>query len=325
MTDKMNIGNDKTNSFMNWRDEVNSMTDEELSAKMLDDWEKGIIDESKVDASDLEKIWLKIRKRAGVPRSTTVRVLKVVELAAAIMFPILLIGFCFMGQWQGKTASLPDTVFSTKALGKATVKLSDGTVIDLNSESSLSYSTDASAGSTREVRFEGEGYYKVARNESKPFVIHTDGMTVEVLGTEFNLTDRLNESKATVSLTKGKVRLTAMKTKRSVMLMSGQTATLDKLSGRVLTHKSAGNVDDAAAWRRNEIVFRDVPLAEVIAKLEQCYGKRIVLKAKNIGNEPFNGTVPSDNMDEALEIIAKSYHLKATKKDGGVIVLKNRK
>src|SRR6185436_7434874 len=73
-----------------------------------------------------------------------------------------------------------------KAGARSHVLLPDGSQVWLNSESKLIYA-GVFSDSTREVRLEGEGYFDIVKDPSHPFIVHTDGIDVRVLGTTFNL------------------------------------------------------------------------------------------------------------------------------------------
>ena len=74
------------------------------------------------------------------------------------------------------------------------------------------------------------------------------------------------------------------------------------------------NMQDISAWRHGDMVFRNTELSQIIRMLEENYNVTITVNCKNCLSDPFTGTLPVNNLYEALEIIEYSYHLKATLK-----------
>ncbi len=90
--------------------------------------------------------------------------------------------------------------------GKYSVRLSDGTKVWLNSESELKYPVQFNE-NTRVVQLKGEGYFEVARDLNRPFVLKTSTQEVEVLGTAFNVSAYEDEKLDVVTLVEGKVKI----------------------------------------------------------------------------------------------------------------------
>ena len=87
---------------------------------------------------------------------------------------------------------------------KSTIELADGSKIWLNADSKVQYPALFN-GSTREVYLNGEAFFDIAKNPSKPFIIHLSNGTVRVLGTSFNIKAYDNEPVVETSVATGKV------------------------------------------------------------------------------------------------------------------------
>src|SRR5690606_11338540 len=83
--------------------------------------------------------------------------------------------------------------------------LDDGTQVWLNANSTLRFATDFVAGNTREVFLDGEAFFDVVEDKSKPFIVHASGVSVEVLGTAFNVLSYDDDGVVETTLVRGKI------------------------------------------------------------------------------------------------------------------------
>lgn len=220
---------------------------------------------------------------------------------------------------ENTVLSQKDFVATTGKGEQVTISLPDGTQVTLNAESRLSYNLSNFNSDERRVAFDGEGYFRVAKNPSSPFSITAKGLKVSVLGTTFNLRARSADATAELSLEEGSVRFQSLKTGQGVILSPNQKAILDQIHGTVTVEESSYTTD-ASAWRRGELVFRNVPFAEVLEEIEEIYHVSIAIETKglNYQDDLFTGVLSRTNINEVLEVIEHSYHLKATLKDGTI-------
>lgn len=294
------------------RGQVNALDDDALEAAMRERWMGDALDVGDVADDQLLRMKRNIDGRVGTVRARVVRmVLRSVAAVAAVLVPALLISTIYLYRQNGRLAS-SDLTFTTGKGERATVALPDGTSVTLNYDSRLVYSPATYNHGERRVSFSGEAWFRVARNPERPFLIEGDRLQVKVLGTEFDLSVRPALSSATLTLEKGSVMLTALQTNRQVTLCPGQTATLDYSTGSISVN---GGSDMAAvrSWQSDFVTFRDAPLHEVLARVGDVYGVRIVV-ADGAGLGGFTGALPMHDLDEALTIIGKAYGMKAVRK-----------
>jgi len=155
------------------------------------------------------------------------------------------------------------------------VELEDGTTVLLNEHSSLRY-PEAFAKNIRTVELEGEAFFKVAENASRPFIVELPETQVTVLGTAFNVRAFLDENFTEVTVESGKVRFAINK--------SGQAKVLTAKQKAIYTHDQAFSVgrDDALHaldWLRGDLVFENERFSAVLESLERYY--RVELKLEN--------------------------------------------
>jgi len=206
---------------------------------------------------------------------------------------------------------------------KVTVTLPDGTEVCLNSDSELKYHPGQFCKSERLVSFSGEGYFSVVRDENRPFIISSDGLSVRVLGTRFNLMSRKDRPYSELLLEEGSVCFTSLLHGDSIVLRHHQKAVMDRATGTLhLYNMSEGQ--KVAPWRRNEIIFRNVKLYTVLSDLEDSYNITIVCAGDVDTSVEFTGTLFTDDLNGVLSTIEKTCDVRATLRNGEIMIKSGR-
>ena len=141
-------------------------------------------------------------------------------------------------------------------------------------------------------------------------MVNARGILVEVLGTTFNLFVRDKKDFAELALEEGSVMLLSTVSNKKVILRPHQIAKLNHLTGDILVIDD-NCIQDKSAWRRGDMIFRNTELLEVIRAIEENYNVKIQVDCKDCLSDLFTGTLPANNLNEVLEIIERSYHLKS--------------
>jgi len=173
---------------------------------------------------------------------------------------------------------------TTPRKGQYKAILPDGTTVWLNAESKLKYPTKF-AGAERLVELEGEGYFEVAHNASRPFIVESKGQRVKVLGTKFNINSYTNEEYTRTTLISGSVELRNLQNELMVRLKPGE-------QGRfVLGGIDVKKVDPETfiGWTDNEFQFNGAQLVEVLRQLERWYD--IDVDYQNVPNAKVYATI----------------------------------
>ena len=164
----------------------------------------------------------------------------------------------------------PDTlvynVLSVPRSCEYRLRLADGTMVWLNSDSELRYPVNF-AGRERRVFLKGEAYFDVARNTDMPFRVEAGEMEVEALGTEFNMNVYGDDGCLRTTLAEGKVRVSYAATRQACILEPGEQALLEEgaLSVRQV------DLRDVVGWKEGRFVFSDLPLEAIVRQLERWY------------------------------------------------------
>ena len=136
--------------------------------------------------------------------------------------------------------------------GEFTLLLSDGTRVHLNAMSNFKYPVRF-GGNKREVELSGEAFFEVTKDKSRPFVIRTAGMNVEVLGTTFNLNAYENNEKIVTTLVEGSVKINSQITHESRLLSPDEQATFDVSNGQTEIKKVDVNL--YTAWKDGNLIL----------------------------------------------------------------------
>ncbi|MBS1602973.1 MAG: FecR domain-containing protein [Bacteroidetes bacterium] len=195
---------------------------------------------------------------------------------------------------------------------KYQLTLSDGTKVWLNAASSISYPSTFS-GARRVVSITGEAYFEVAANANKPFVVNANSMTIEVLGTNFNINAYSDEDVIKTTLLSGSVRV--RKGSDGQLLSPGQQARL----GKDDKFRVADNMDMdlVMAWKNDEFYFSDADLPTVMRQLSRWYDLEVVYEPGAPLNKHFEGEIPMNTMiSQVLSVLEKNdvhFHLQGKK------------
>lgn len=225
---------------------------------------------------------------------------------AAVLMPLLVLGmaaFIIFPLNGSKNEEQPLCVM-TAAKERATIILPDGTDVCLNSESRLAYDTNFMSDTIRSVSLVGEAYFNVAKDAARPFVLSLDNVVVRVLGTSFNVRSMPGNTGMEIALVEGEVKLIAPG--EQIILKPGNIASYNPDS-RTFEIEERG-CRQATGWLRHEKTYINVSPDSLIRMIEHDYEVALSAEAKASINDAFTGTLPDDNLHEALSILSEIYN-----------------
>lgn len=182
---------------------------------------------------------------------------------------------------------------------RSNVVLPDGTKVWLNSDSRLEYDTHYGQ-KERKVKLTGEAYFQVAKDADHRFLVHTDIMDVEALGTTFNVQAYPDDAEIVTTLVEGKVRVSAGD--NEVVLLPKQLASYGR-SGGLMKVSKMENTDYATGWMKGEFAFSGASLQEIAKELSRMYNMKIQFKSEEIKKYHFSGVIQNNSLTNVLEII----------------------
>ncbi|WNH09010.1 FecR family protein [Thalassobellus suaedae] len=197
------------------------------------------------------------------------------------------------------------------------IKLSDNTIVNLNSGTTLKYPVKFIEGEDRKVFLKGEAFFSVTKDTKHPFIVNTDNINIRVLGTKFNVSSYPEDENINTVLVEGAVNVykndVAYNKKTVTKLDPGFKATWEK-NKKHFTVKKA-DVEMYTAWINGKIIFRYTTFENIIKKLERHYNVVIINNNSSLNNERFAATFDVETIEEVLECFKKNYQINYTIKN----------
>jgi len=188
---------------------------------------------------------------------------------------------------------------------RSDIILPDGSNVKLNAGSYINYNYNDDE-QIRQVKFSGEGFFEISKDE-KPFLIHLPGdLQVKVLGTTFNLSAYEDDTTSMITLLEGSVELGHEAEK--LLLKPGQIVLYDKHTHQMkFTH---GRLAHTYGWLNNKLYMEDMPLSRVSKYLERWYNVEITLKG-DIGEKiRYTGVLEEETIVDVLSALSKLSKIK---------------
>lgn len=227
------------------------------------------------------------------------------RIAAVLFIPVLLAGIWYYLQQdelrKNLTSLLVNQEIVTQPGTKTHLFLPDSTEVWLNASSSLRFPS-VFAGKERRIILDGEAYFKVFKNKSKPFIVETSYLEVEALGTAFNLSAYSGDSKISTTLEEGKVKIAGGANAKKIAYLDpgGQ---LNYFPENKDYETLQVNVEDVIAWKDGILIFNQTPFYEVVAKLGRWFNAEMHITDPSIANYRFTGRFTSESLEQVMELL----------------------
>lgn len=236
-------------------------------------------------------------------KRTRVVFMELLRVAAVILVMFLVGGYIYVRKME--EIRLANNIVTVPVGQRVNLQLPDGTSVWLNASSEIIYPAYFS-GSTREIHLNGEAYFEVEHNASKPFIVHTETFDIKVLGTKFNVEAYKGMEGFTTALMEGSVEVTDRKNKdKSVRLYPAQKVAFR--NGELC--KSPIDNYNVYRWREGLICFKETRFADLMRQLEKNYGVRILINNEAVKEKVFSGKFrTTDGIDNALRLLQKEGH-----------------
>jgi len=204
---------------------------------------------------------------------------------------------------------------------RQTITLADGSRVELNAHTSLQIEIDQK---NRHVRLaDGEAFFSVAKDTARPFIVETPSGAVRVTGTVFNVRAD-TEASLEVTVVEGSVQVRAGTdaTRAPVMLHPNEQLSA-KGSAVEVAVLSAGDLNNALAWREGQIVFAGTPLREALARFARYHGRGITVDA-DAAQIPIGGRFGLDDLSGFFNVLENGFPLQVTHEVNGMIHVSRR-
>jgi len=190
------------------------------------------------------------------------------------------------------------------------VELSDGSVVYLNSGTSIKFPVQFMEGKDREIEIEGEAFFDVAHDENNTFRVRSNGAILEVYGTKFNFKNFPEDPFSEIILTEGSVGVKSdLNDKEMVSIKPSFKAKLNKSGNDV--EVTQVNTKLYTSWIDGRVVFRNENIDNLIMKLERLYNVSITNNNQNLSNNFFNATIYVENetIEDVLNYLKEVYSI----------------
>jgi transmembrane sensor len=202
------------------------------------------------------------------------------------------------------------------------LKLSDGTHIYLNAGTSLKYPVKFLKGEERQVFLNGEAFFDVTNDVNHPFIVNMNNVGVKVFGTKFNASSYPESESINTVLVEGSVSIfnnnNEYDDKTASILNPGYLASWNKLNKKVSIEKA--DIAMHIAWIDGRILFRHLPLKNIIKQLERHYDVTIMNNNKKLNEEFFTASFDIETIEQVLETFHKNYNINYSKINNQIII-----
>lgn len=265
---------------------------------------------------------------------------KAIRIAASFILPFIL-GGSAMFAWvhKGTPGANDGMVTITSPKGATTrIELSDGTEVWLNAGSKLQYAHSYN-GLRREVKLEGEAYFKVQTNPQKPFTVKAADLRILALGTSFNVKAYPEDKTVVTTLIDGEVKIDGSATSKpfNMMLRPHDHVVYQKpvtdnekqlpaaapgksSAATPVATKAVDNTEIYTAWKDGNWIVDAQPLSEMAITMERKFNVQVIFQDEELKAYKFSGTFRQETLEQVLNILKLTAPLKYSIDKGTVTV-----
>lgn len=192
--------------------------------------------------------------------------------------------------------------------------LPDGSNVSINQNSTITY-PEINTNKHRQVELIGDAFFEVVRDTNQSFIVSTDEIEIEVLGTSFYVDARKNINQIMVIVESGSVAVTAKNEK--IILITNEVGVYDRIS-KTLTKEQNDNVN-YLAWKTGLLVFEKSNLEEVVFDLNRKFHSKISIDNSSIKTCEITATFEDKSLESIIKIIEKTLKISSTKKGEKIV------
>lgn len=278
-------------------------------------------DKDSPTTNQMDAVWNKINlqisteKESKLVKSIPKKQFNWISIAASVLLVMSIISTIFY------YVNIRKETFEVAFGENRNITLPDGSIVKLNANSSLKISKDWSEKNTREVWLSGEAFFTVTKKQNQgnaKFIVHTTKVDVEVLGTEFNVSER--DTNTNVTLNSGKIRLNVHGNNdtQTILMRPGEQVSFSSNSTKI--NKREVKPEVVSSWVSNRWMLESTSLQEIATKIENTFGVEVVITDPQLANERMTGVILTNTLDEVLEGISTTYSIKIKQEDNKIFL-----
>jgi len=220
----------------------------------------------------------------------------------------------YFEKWKSETK-----IVKTAKTQEKTFFLPDSSKVVLHHNSSVIYTKPFDG--KREIDLKGEAYFEVEHDEKNPFIVYVDSSYVKVLGTKFVVSEYSNSKGVEVAVKSGRVELGLQNNS------DGGSRTIDQLTSGTSIEIRMNKVgiqsrggkpqiskevksDELLDWVQGKMIFRNTPLRNVLADLENRYGVRIIVNDSEILDNRFTSSFDNESLNQVMTVLKITFDIK---------------
>lgn len=269
------------------------------------------VEQKLLQKSEVKDLWKDIRYHSRKSGHWNVRRISVwAGIAAAVIAGILILTNIFRVE-----EPVRQVVFSNYGELKEVI-LPDSSHVTLNGNSKLTYIDVWDANKTREVWLEGEAFFNVTKKTGTgqaKFLVHAEDVTIEVLGTSFNVTNRKANTKVILSTGSIKLHFDNISNVKEINMKPGDYIEYSKTDSKITKKKV--NPDIYSYWTSHKLMFDDISLLELTQIIQETYGVHVEIKDSGLNTKRIKIAAPTNNVDVLFKTLEKLFNLDI-KRDG---------
>lgn len=205
---------------------------------------------------------------------------------------------------------------------KFKLQLSDGTLVHLNSGTTLKYPVKFIAGENRQVFLDGEAFFDVAKDKKHPFIVNADALNIRVLGTHFNVSNYPEDTATDVVLVEGSVGMYRSNEEfdaaKNTILKPGYKGSFNRENAFISTKPVI--TDIYTSWINGGLTFRNMTFKNIITKLERRYNVTIINKNEKLANEKFNASFSDESIEKVMSYFNDIHGINYTIKNNQILI-----
>lgn len=257
---------------------------------------------------------LHLKQNSSVKRSIFLTMLT--RAAALLLIPVLVFLLYTLSNTPKQIENIAEVKIDSLEIiapigSKTIVQLPDGSKVFLNHGSKLKY-PQKFVGVTREVALTGEGYFNVAPNTAKPFIVNVNNLNIKALGTEFNVLAYPNEKTIETTLVNGVVVLEELNesmVKRTLgKIEPGQHVKYNTQNRKIIS--TIGDTEKYISWKDGKLIFKNEPIEQIANRLNRWYNVEIVFANNDVKKLSYTATFVDETLFQILDLMELATPIK---------------
>lgn len=258
--------------------------------------------DSAIDVNLQQKIFSNIRQ--NIPAENEVHFIqknwkKILQWAAILILPIVSALSVYYFTQKQQENNHPTIIIAGYG-EKAEVVLPDGSKVWINSGSKIIYNNNEFNRKRRPIFLEGEAYFEVTKDKHCPFIVKTESMHVEALGTSFNIRSYSEDQQAFAVLIEGKIKVSV--SGQEQILSENQRAIFNKATQTLTTDMVRSG--DFVQWKSGNLYFDNQSFEDIARTLSRIFNVDIQFASDKLRSIRFSGTLGMSSIRNTLDILS---------------------